>query len=401
MTKNQLTYSLLFTLILTASCRQSKNIEIKDTQIQLDSPLNIRFGKLVTYPADSSSIPRSIDLESGKEKTTSSRTWTSGFFAGNLWYLYVLTHNELYKTKAIEWTEFIEREKNNDTDHDIGFKVFNSFGNAYKITNNDSYAEIIAESAKTLITRYDANIKAIKSWESKEGKWEYPVIIDNMMNLELLFEASLITKDSIYYHIAVEHANTTLKNHFRKDNSTYHVVDYNATGKVKAKMTHQGLHNESAWARGQAWAIYGYTMAYRFTKDEAYLNQAVQAAAFYLNHKKLSSDGIPFWDFNDPNIPNAPKDVSSATIIASAFFELAEYTKNSLYLNYANKILETLKQPQYLLGKTINAPFILNRSTGNYNKNSEIDCPIVYADYYFLEALIRQQSGLFLIQTKE
>jgi uncharacterized protein YyaL (SSP411 family) len=213
-----------------------------------------------------------------------------------------------------------------------------------------------------------------------------------MMNLELLFEATRITQDSTYYNVAVNHANTTLKNHFRKDHSTYHVVDYNPDGSVKVKKTHQGYNDSSAWARGQAWAVYGYTMAYRYTKNKTYLTQAEQTAKFYLNHQNLPQDGIPFWDFNDPDIPRAPKDVSASTIMASAFYELYETTGNKTYLDYANKVLETLKQPEYLLDKSVNAPFILNRSTGNYNKNSEIDCPIVYADYYFLEALTRKEK---------
>jgi len=381
-------------LFLLSSCQSShdKNIDKEQNTAALNYTYADRFEKLLNYPVNPNKIPRSIDEDFKKLRTSKSTTWTSGFFAGNLWLIYELTDDNEYKNKALEWTKIVEIEKLNDEDHDIGFKIYNSFGQAYKNSQNKEYANVIVTAAKTLTNRYDDKVKAIQSWNTKEGKWDYPVIIDNMMNLELLFEASLITKDSTYYNVAVKHANTTLRNHFREDHSTYHVVDYNPDGSVKAKKTHQGYSDSSAWARGQAWAVYGYSMAYRYTKDKKYLSQAEQTANFYLNHENLPEDGIPFWDFNDPDIPQAPKDVSASTIMASAFYELYEFTDNKTYLDYANKVLETLKQPEYLLDPSVEAPFILNRSTGNYNKNSEIDCPIVYADYYFLEALVRKDK---------
>jgi len=383
---------IIITLLISCQSSKDKKIEKSKNTIASNFTYKDRFEKLLNYPVNPKKIPRSIDNNFEKMRTSKSTTWTSGFFAGNLWLIYELTDDNKYKDKALEWTKIVEIEKLNDEDHDIGFKIYNSFGHAYKTTQNEEYANVIATAAKTLTNRYDDKIKAIKSWNAKEGKWDYPVIIDNMMNLELLFEATCITKDSTFHHVAVNHADKTLKNHFRKDHSTYHVVDYNPDGSVKAKKTHQGYSDSSAWARGQAWAVYGYTMAYRYTKNKTYLNQAEQTANFYLNHEKLPDDGIPFWDFNDPDIPDAPKDVSASTIMASGFYELYEFTENKTYLDYADKVLETLKQPEYLLNKSEDAPFILNRSTGNYNKNSEIDCPIVYADYYFLEALTRKEK---------
>jgi rhamnogalacturonyl hydrolase YesR len=389
--KNLLPFLILL-LLLSCQTSKEKNLEKEENDIALSYTYKDRFDKLLEYTLNSKKIPRSIDKDFKKIKTSKSKTWTSGFFAGNLWYIYNLTNDKKYKDKALEWTKIVEKEKLNDEDHDIGFKIYNSFGHAYKNTQNEDYANVIVIAAKTLTNRYNDKIKAIQSWNAKEGKWDYPVIIDNMMNLELLFEATRLTQDSTYYNVAVNHANTTLKNHFRKDHSTYHVVDYNHNGSVKAKKTHQGYSDSSAWARGQAWAVYGYTMAYRYTKNEAYLTQAEQTAKFYLNHENLPQDGIPFWDFDDPDIPQAPKDVSASTIMASGFYELYHFTRNKTYLDYANKVIETLKQPEYLLDKSVNAPFILNRSTGNYNKNSEIDCPIVYADYYLLEALISRNK---------
>lgn len=380
-----------FVFISCQTSSKKTDIELQKT-MRKENLFSERFSKLHEYPIDATAIPRSINKDFTKLKTTRSTTWTSGFFAGNLWYIYQLTKDEKYKNNALEWTKIVEPEKNNDEDHDIGFKVFNSFGHAYKVTKDPNYEDVLVTAANTLISRYDENVKAIQSWNAKECKWNYPVIIDNMMNLELLFEVSLITNDSLYFNVAVNHANTTLKNHFREDQSTYHVVDYNPDGTVKAKKTHQGYADSSVWARGQAWAVYGYTMAYRYTNDEKYLEQAKKTANFYLNHNKLPQDGIPYWDFDDPDIPNAPKDVSAATIMASAFLELYTYTKDEELFNYIQKVLTNLEKPEYLLSKNIEAPFIMNRSTGNYNKDSEIDCPIVYADYYLLEALVRKKN---------
>jgi unsaturated chondroitin disaccharide hydrolase len=213
------------------------------------------------------------------------------------------------------------------------------------------------------------------------------------MNLELLFEASKLSDDKKYQNIAIKHANTTLKNQFRIDNSCYHVIDYNPiSGAVNKKTTLQGYNDDSVWARGQAWAVYGFTMSYRYTKDKAYLNQAENTAKFFMTNKNLPEDGIPYWDFKDPSIPNAARDASAATVMASALYELYGYTKNKSYLAYADKIINTLSSNKYILDSNINAPFILDHSTGNWPKHDEIDEPIVYADYYFLEALLRKKD---------
>jgi rhamnogalacturonyl hydrolase YesR len=334
-----------------------------------------------------------MTLSSGVINKVPSTDWTSGFFVGNLWQLYNLTGNETFKEHAAKWNTFIEKEKFNDRTHDMGFKVFCSFGKGLEVENNQDYKDIIVESAKTLSSRFNKTVGAIRSWDFNRDIWEFPVIIDNMLNLELLFEATKYSNDSTYHKIAVEHANTTLKNHFREDSSTYHVVVYDTiTGAVKDKVTHQGFNDESSWARGQSWAVYGYTMAYRYTKNKAYLNQAEATANYFIKHKNLPEDGIPYWDFKDPSIPNAPRDVSSATVIASALIELYGFTKNEDYLNYSKKVLNTLKSKEYILTSEVNAPFILNHSTGNWPKNDEQEEPIVYGDYYFLETLLRLKA---------
>lgn len=375
---------------LLYSCKS--NVKIEDEKA-IEILLQNRYTKLLEYPIDSLSFPRSMTPSTGFINKVPSKDWTSGFFVGNLWQLYTLTGNEAYKERAAKWNVFIEKEKFNGVTHDMGFKVFCSFGKGLEVEENQNYRDIIVESAKTLSTRYNKTVGAIRSWDFNKDIWEFPVIIDNMLNLELLFEATKISSDSTYYKIAVNHANTTLKNHFRKDNSTVHVVVYDTiTGKVKDKVTHQGFSAESSWARGQGWTVYGYTMAYRYTKDKAYLDQAEATANFFINNKYMPEDGIPYWDFNDPSIPNSPRDVSAATVVASALIELYGITKNEEYLNYSKKVLKSLNSTEYILSSDVNGPFILDHSTGNWPKNDEIDEPIIYGDYYYLEAVLRMKS---------
>ena len=389
-------YRICITTIVTlvlfvfVSCKDTSVKQSSSELISIDSLLQNRYEKLLEYPVDSLSIPRSYNLTSKEIKKVESKDWTSGFYPGNLWQLYKLTGEEVFKNKAVEWTKFIEKEKYNDGTHDMGFKIYSSFGEGFEVTNEEHYKDVIVESANTLITRFNKNVGSLRSWDFNADIWEFPVIIDNMMNLELLFEATRISGDSIYHNIAIKHANTTLKNHFREDNSSYHVVVYDTvSGRVNSKVTHQGFNDNSAWARGQAWGVYGFTMCYRYTKNPTYLEQAEKLAAFYLNHSKLPEDGIPYWDFDDPNIPNAVKDVSAAAIVASALVELSTYTNNDTYLDYSNKVLNTLKTEEYIISPDIDAPFILKHSTGNWPKNDEMDGPIVYGDFYFLELMLR------------
>ena len=385
---NSLFYIILFTVV-NFNCQA----QYKPVPIEVKKEINARFSKLLDFPIDSVSIPRSMDCSTGVVKKVKSKDWTSGFYAGNLWQIYKLTGDIKYKEKAALWNAFIEKEKFNNTTHDMGFKVYGSFGKGLAVENNEKYKNIIVKSAQTLISRFNPKIGAIRSWNHSKELFDYPVIIDNMLNLELLFEASKISGDSTFRKIAIKHANTTLKNHFRNDNSCYHVVDYDTISHgVRKKATFQGFKDESSWARGQSWAVYGFTMAYRYTKNKEYLKQAEATAKYYINYKTLPEDGISYWDFNDPSIPNAPRDASSAAVMASALIELYSFTKNQAYLAYSNKVINTLSSDKYLLNDTVKGPFILNHSTGNWPKKDEIDQPIVYADYYFLEAIIRKQS---------
>lgn len=357
----------------------------KQTQVMLKEIPEAKAGKpeLVS--------PRT--LEDGKLKLVTSRDWTSGFFPGVLWFLNEYTGKKTWRSEAEKYTANIEREKTNGGTHDMGFKVYCSFGTGYRLTNNPHYKDVIIQSAKTLITRFNPTAGVIRSWDNRE-KWKYPVIIDNMMNLELLFAASRLTGDKSFYNIAVSHANTTMKNHFRNDYSSYHVLDYDTTtpGRVLQKTTHQGYSDESAWSRGQAWGLYGYTMCYRETKNTDYLKQAQHIADYILNHPNLPKDLVPYYDFDAPGIPNETRDASAAAITASALYELSAYSRNGKkYHDAADKILESLTG-SYRSKIGENRGFILLHSTGSQPANSEVDVPLSYADYYYLETLLRSKK---------
>ncbi len=337
--------------------------------------------------------PRTI--ENGQLKLVASKDWTSGFFPGVLWYLYEFSQDKGWLPEARDYSAAIEREKANGVTHDMGFKVYCSIGNGYRLTSDPYYREILITAAKTLSTRFNPKTGVILSWDHSRDKWVNPVIIDNMMNLELLFEATKLTGDSSFYKIAVSHANTTIKNHFRADYSSYHVIDYDPnTGAVLKKNTHQGYSHESAWARGQAWALYGYTMSYRYTKDPVYLKQAEHVAKFILNHPNLPKDMVPYYDFNAPGIPDEPRDASAAAVISSALYELAQYSnEGKTYRKKAGQMLHSLAT-KYIAPIGSSFGFILLHSTGSKPGNSEIDVPLSYADYYYLEALLRCKNSL-------
>ena len=322
--------------------------------------------------------------------------WTSGFFPGNVWYMYDLTKDNKWKELGIKYTEAIESVKNLKWHHDVGFMINCSFGNAYRLTGNEAYKEVVIEAAKSLSTRFRPEAGVIQSWDEDRGwqgtrGWMCPVIIDNMMNLELLFDASTFSGDPIYREIALSHADMTMKYQFRDDYSCYHVVDYDKVkGGVRSRCTAQGYADESAWARGQAWAIYGYAVCYRETKDPKYLEMAKNIYNFMFTHPNMPEDLVPYWDYDVPEIPNAPRDASAASCTASALYELSEFIPE--YKATADKIMESLTSPAYRAIVGTNGNFILMHSVGSIPHHTEIDVPLNYADYYFLEAMARKKD---------
>jgi unsaturated chondroitin disaccharide hydrolase len=375
--------------VFAVGCSSSKNVVLNESRI--NHIINFASSQLIKTTesyGDSILFPRSTG-DDGNWKTVPPRDWTSGFFPGCLWYVSDLKHDSRFQKLAERWTTGLTDQQYLTQTHDVGFIIFNSFGKGYEFTNNESYKPIILQAARSLMTRYNPKVGCIKSWDGR--KWGYPVIIDNMMNLELLLWSSRNGGTQEMHDAAVSHARQTAKNHFRSDGSTYHVVDYDTlTGKVIVKETHQGFANESVWARGQAWAIYGFTMAFRYTQEPEFLEAAIKSANWFIDH--LPVDHVPYWDFLSPNIPNDEKDVSAAAIAGSALLELKDYTSDSTqkskFEESAFEILNALCSSNYLSEGTKSFG-ILNHAVGNHPKDSEIDVSLIYADYYFLEALSR------------
>lgn len=391
--KSSIILSAAIAVVLATGCKSAHKPSAIDNIYE-------QYSMMIEEAQSNSGNPRTV-LPDGRTAWSKDRfDWTMGFFPGSCWLLYEMSGDEKWKNAAISQQEIFKKHTRH-SNHDLGF-VFNcSYGNGFRLTRDSSYLEVLCQAGETLKKRYDDKVGCIKSWNTNHGwqakrGWKFPVIIDNMMNLELLFELTEITNDSSYYDIAVRHAETTMKNHFRSDFSSYHVVDYDPeTGKVRKKETAQGYADDSNWMRGQAWGVYGYTMCYRYTHRTDFLKMAENIAAFIMNDKDMPEDLIPYWDTSDPKIPNTYRDASAAAIIASALYELAEYSKNGQdYTIFADKIMKSLSSKKYTAETGENNYFILKHSVGSIPHNAEIDVPLNYADYYYIEALKRKNDKI-------
>lgn len=377
---------LIAGLLLFISCDSNKeswyqnSLEVASNQLTLQVE---EMGDIVGFP-------RSIRADT--LRLDNIYDWTSGFFPGSLWYMYELSGNEFFKEEATKFTSYLHDIRYYKGTHDLGFMIYCSYGNQLRLTNDSTIIPIIVQTSDNLISRFNETTQTIRSWDF--GEWQYPVIIDNMMNLEMLFWASDYTNDPKYKDVAIKHANTTLEHHFREDMSSYHVIDYDTiTGGVVSKGTHQGYSDDSHWARGQAWGLYGYVVCYRYTQDAKYLKAAEDIADYIIDMVK-TDDLIPYWDYVAPNIPDAPRDASAAAITSSALFELSKYSSQTKteYYNYAETILKNLSGEKYLSKQGENFGFVLTHSVGHLPANSEIDTPINYTDYYYLESLKRYRD---------
>jgi unsaturated chondroitin disaccharide hydrolase len=379
-----------FIFFSTMACNHSST----DPSSMAEESLDVAAQQLslsIESLGDTDQNPRTA--ENDVLRQVGSRDWTGGFYPGCLWFLYEYTGDEKFLEAARHFTMNLEKEQFNDGTHDLGFMMYCSFGNGYRLAKVEGYKEVIIQSARTLCTRFNPNVGCIKSWDHNQDKWQYPVIIDNMMNLELLFWVAKETDDTGMYNIALSHAETTMKNHYRADHSSWHVVDYDTiTGEVLHRHTHQGYAHESAWARGQSWGFYGFTMVYRETGEKKFLDHAKGIADFLLNHENLPEDMVPYWDYDAPNIPDEPRDASAAAIMCSGLYELSTYLgdEGEQYKGAADKILRSLSSDKYRAKIGENNNFILMHSVGHLPNNSEIDVPIIYADYYFIEACLRK-----------
>jgi hypothetical protein len=406
-----------------ATAQRGERLQPKPALLRLIDA-NLRQGvnqyKVLMGRVPAGKLPKTWYANGDRLETSDAGWWTSGFYSGTLFYLYEFSHDTALLREAETRLRLLEPEQFNEGTHDLGFMMYCSFGNGLRLIRDGalpldaaSYDSILLTSARSLSTRFNPTVGCIRSWDSKP--WHFPVIIDNMMNLELLFWAARTSGDSSFYHIAVTHANTTIRNHYRPDYSSYHVVDYDsATGAIIARKTAQGFADSSAWARGQAWGLYGFTMVYRATRDPRYLAQAEHIAQFLLTNPSLPADKIPYWDFNAPGIPlavpggpSAPagfgrpgmaaplRDASAAAIMASALIELSHYVsaaEGRQYLDVAEQILVTLSSNAYKPVVGSNGGFILRHSVGNLPGHSEVDVPLTYADYYFVEAMMRYRK---------
>ena len=385
-------YSLLLLFILSGvSCSGDK--------VTLDTGASLKYceqqvNRSLPLLKESFKMPRNIlsDESSGNWNCTSIYDWTSGFWPGILWYLYEYDHDENIKKAAERFTAALYPVVDRKTDnHDLGFMMYCSLGNGYRLTGNEEYKKVLLRAADSLATMYDLRVGTIHSWPGMREKmgWPHNTIIDNMLNLELLFWAAKNGGGEQLYKIANRHAEVTMENQFRNDFGTCHVVVYDTiTGNRIKQVTHQGYADSSMWARGQGWAIYGFTMCYRETRNPAFLETARKAADLYLS--RLPEDMIPYWDFDAPGLEE-PRDASAAAVVASGLLEMSLYMQDEVdaekYKSTAVKILASLSSPAYQ-SREHNQAFLLH-STGHKPNNSEIDASIIYADYYYIEALIR------------
>ena len=389
----------IFLMILTVfvTCKASFGQPLKavvDGALKFSEKQYLLMAK--KYSSQEGRLPRTFDKN--KDVSSDSRWWCSGFFPGSLWYIYENTKNPEILDYAKMYTDRVEREKYTVDNHDVGFMLYCSFGNGLRLTGEERYKEVLLTGARSLATRYREKVGLIRSWDHNTKVWQYPVIIDNLMNLELLLWAAEYSGDAKLKEIAVSHADKTIQNHFRPDYSSYHVVSYDTlTATPHLKQTHQGYADESAWARGQGWGLYGYTYLYRETKDKRYLEQAKNIANFIINHPEMPKDYIPYWDFNVPKTAGTPRDASAGSLIASALIELSDYVDKGLskkYMKVAETQVRTLASAAYTASLGENGAFILKHSTGAFPMKSEVDVPLTYADYYYLEALTRLKRKL-------
>ncbi|MFP9114040.1 glycoside hydrolase [Flavobacterium sp. RHBU_3] len=396
-----LTFSITFLITITGCFAQKNTDKPKLDAYKALTEAAAQYTYLSTTVAPGQ-YPKTWHDDKQKAENSDSGWWCSGFYPGTLLYLAEAEGVPALKQEALAFLEDLKKEQYNTTTHDLGFMMYCSFGNAERLNPKKEYEDVLMQSAKSLITRYNPVAKCIKSWDS--APWnhasadEMPVIIDNMMNLELLFWASKHSGDPVYRDIAINHANTTMKNHFRADYSSYHEVVYNIhTGKVTKQITNQGAADNSSWARGQAWGLYGYVVMYRETKDVKYLEQAKHIAQYILHYPTMPKDLIPYWDYQAPGVPNALRDSSAAAITASALVELGGYVDTKLtdeYWSAAETILTTLTSPEYFAKKGTNGGFLLKHGVGNMPNKTEIDTPLSYGDYYLVEALMRYEKIL-------
>jgi hypothetical protein len=397
--------SYLFVVVIVVlgslmNCRNTREVTLEELRspkpLALDTILDLYLTKYHAFledHQDTTLFPRCY--EDGQLIMVTSEDWTSGFFPGILWYLYEYSGDRDFLHAARAWTHSLKKQEFNTSTHDIGFIINNSYGHGFRITKDKSYKEVLSTAANSLASRFNENIGCIKSLDFYKG-YDFPVLIDNMVNLEILFKVWQWNNDVQLYEIANEHALKTMEVQFKPDFSAYQIVDFDSsTFKVVKRGSFQGYADSTSWARGQAWGLYGFTLAFRETKDRVYLDQAIRIASYIMDHPNFPSDCIPYWDFETPDIPETDRDASAAAIIASALVELSGYpevTEPEQYLLIAENILSSFITEGYIAGRDECENFILKHCIGNFPGGNEIDVSLIHGDYYYLEALIKYKN---------
>jgi unsaturated chondroitin disaccharide hydrolase len=390
--------NILFLIFFTGTIGISSASPSSIPSTTLDSIWNFSLARIratMTKLGNSTTaFPRRAPQTGGAWETVAASDWTSGFYPGCLWYAFEKSKDTTFRNAAVRWTASLDGQKTNTSTHDVGFIINCSYGNGLRLLNTSSYVQVMNTAAQSLSTRYKETAGIIDSWSFAPFDTGWEEIIDNMMNLEILFLSAANGGSAGYKTMAASHAEKAMLNHFRADSSTFHVVKYSrTTGAVIGRETRQGYSNASCWARGQAWAVYGFAMAYRCTKDSRFLAASCKAADYFL--RRLPSDRVPYWDFDAPGIPadSVPRDASSSAIVASGLLELAAFvgaTDSARYVDSAVSLIKALWSVKYR-GLSTQAS-ILNHSTGSRKEGHDVDMGIIYADYYFLEALVRYEK---------
>ena len=329
--------------------------------------------------------------ESGDWIIQPDTTWTSGFVPGIYWYLFAMTEDTDWQDYALHWTEG-NLSRAYATDNDTGFQIFNSFGLGYTLggQENQDYLDVLITGAHTLVDqRYNDDIGAFRSWDqSVDNPFDLPfeVNIDQLMNMELVLWVGLNADNPEYVDYAIQHADNTWQNNVREDASTFHVVNYNLDGTINLKRTHQGWKNNSTWSRGKAWAVYGYTMYYRYTGLDRMLERAIASFDYFIEATEAQTDDlVPYSDFDAPVNSMNPNDTSATAIVASAALELYQITEDERYLNITEEMLLSLTRADFLSSDDLYDSILLRGS----EKWGEPEVGTIFGDYFFIEALYR------------
>ncbi|HEY9415659.1 MAG TPA: glycoside hydrolase family 88 protein, partial [Pseudonocardia sp.] len=326
--------------------------------------------------------------------TAGADDWTAGFYPATLWRTFERTQDPAWRQRAVTWQAGLARQTKQDST-DLGFKLFDTFGTGYQLTGDESYKRVVLDGADTVSHRFNPKVGMFRVWDKSADQTQFRVNIDATMNLELMFWAGQNGGNPQYAEMAKRHAERALTDLVRPDGGTWMVAMYDQkTGALVGHSTKQGYATESTWARGQSWAVYGFTMAYRYTKDPRFLDGARRTADYFM--RRLPPDHVPYWDFDVPNKATAPRDTSAAAVVASALVELSGFETDPAAkqrdTDNARDLLTALSSPTYAPRAQPKFAAILQHGTQHFPAGWA-DTGIAFGDYYFVEALNRYEKA--------